>query len=41
MAVRTESVHHSVRQLAISRIDLDFIDSAIAGREIVLSPVAP
>ena len=40
MAVRTESVHHGVRQLAISRVDLDFIDSAIAGREIVLGPVS-
>ena len=38
MAVRTESVHDGVGQLAVSRVDLDFIHSAIAGREIMLSP---
>ncbi len=35
----TESVHHGIRQLAISRVDLDFIHSAVAGREIVLGPL--
>src|SRR2546422_3429059 len=38
MAVSIECVHHRVRYLGVGGIDLNVIDSAIAGREVVLSP---
>jgi hypothetical protein len=37
----TESVHHGIGQLAITRVDLDFIDSAIAGRRSCSVQLAP